>query len=42
MFGITKSDLSEGEFVHAVQFLHGDLEGVLVGVVFDDVVVHVD
>lgn len=37
-----QSDFSEGEFVHAAQLLHGDLEGVFVGVVFDDVVIHVD
>lgn len=37
-----QSDFSEGEFVHAAQLLHCDLEGVFIGVVFDDVVVHVD
>lgn len=37
-----QSDFSEGEFVHAADLLHGDLESVLVGVVFDDVVIHVD
>lgn len=35
------SDFGEGELVHAPQLLHADLEGVLVGVVPDDVVVHV-
>lgn len=37
-----QSDFSEGEFVHATQLFHGDLEGVFVGIVFDDVVIHVD
>lgn len=37
-----QSDFGEGEFTHAAQILHGDLEGVFVGVVSDDVVVHVD
>lgn len=36
-----QSDFGEGEFEHAPQLLHGDLEGVFIGVVFDDVVVHV-
>lgn len=37
-----QSDFGEGEFEHAPQLLHGYLEGVFIGVVFDDVVVHVD
>lgn len=37
-----QSDFSEGEFVHATKLLHGDLEGVFIGVVLDDVVIHVD
>lgn len=36
------SDFSEDELVQATHLLHGDLEGVFVGVVLDDVVVHVD
>lgn len=40
--GPPRSDLSEGELVHAHQLLHADLEGVLIGVVPDDVVVHVN
>lgn len=39
--GIVQSDLSEGEFAHVAHLLHGDLEGVFVGVVLDDVVIHV-
>lgn len=38
---ISPSDFREREFVHAAQLLHGDLEGVFVGVMLDDVVVHV-
>lgn len=37
-----QSDFSKGELVHAPQLLHGDLEGVFIGVVSDDVVVHVN
>lgn len=37
-----RSDFGKGELVHAPQLLHGDLEGVFVGVVLDDVVIHVN
>lgn len=37
-----RSDFGEGEFEHAAQLLHGYLEGVFIGIVFDDVVVHVN
>lgn len=37
-----QSDFSEDELVHAAQLFHRDLEGVFIGVVFDDVVIHVD
>lgn len=37
-----RSDFGEGELVDAPQLLHGDLEGVFVGVVLDDVVIHVN
>ena len=36
------SNLSQGQFVHVSQLLDVDLEGVLVGVVLDNVVIHVD
>lgn len=38
---LPSSDLCEGELVHPAHLLHVNLEGVLIRVMLDDVVIHI-